>query len=115
MESIGPGRYREIPAMMSSKPVSYTHLDVYKRQDFGYNSSGVQAAAQAYFGCDVGDLTVAECATLASIPRSPAKYSPLKTYYNEDVSADSDDILLVGDTYTIVYNDACLLYTSRCV
>lgn len=74
--------------------------------DFGYNSSGVQAAAQAYFGCDVGDLTVAECATLASIPRSPAKYSPLKTYYNEDVSADSDDILLVGDTYTIVYNDA---------
>lgn len=74
--------------------------------DFGYNSSGVQAAAQAYFGCDVGDLTAAQCATLAAIPRSPARYSPLKTYYNEEVTADSDDILLVGDTYTIVYNDA---------
>lgn len=74
--------------------------------DFGYNSSGVQAAANAYFGCDVGDLTIAQCATLASIPKSPSKYSPLKTYYNEEVSADSEDILLVGDTYTIVYNDA---------
>ena len=30
----------------------------------------------------------------------------MKNYYNEDVTADSEDILLVGDTFTTVYNDA---------
>lgn len=38
--------------------------------------SGMQAGAQQYFGKDVSRLTPAECATLASIPRSPVAYSP---------------------------------------
>ncbi len=71
----------------------------------GYSAYGVQAAANAYFGCELDELTVAECAALASIPKSPSKYALMKNYYNEDVTADSDDILLVGDTFTTVYND----------
>lgn len=74
----------------------------------GFGSLGVQAASEAYFGCDVSELTIAQCATLASIPKSPAKYSPLKNYYNDDVSADSENILLIGDTYTTVYDDTFL-------
>lgn len=38
--------------------------------------SGMQAGAQQYFGKDASQLTLAESATLASIPRSPVVYSP---------------------------------------
>ena len=38
--------------------------------------SGMQAGAQQYFGKDASQLTLAESATLASIPRSPVAYSP---------------------------------------
>lgn len=74
----------------------------------GYNTYGVQTAANAYFGCDVSELTLAECATLAALPKSPSKLSPLKNYYNEEVSADNENILLMGDTYTTVYDDTFL-------
>ncbi len=39
---------------------------------------GVQAAANYYFGKDVSDLTLVECAALASIPKSPTKFDPLR-------------------------------------
>ncbi|GFN23174.1 transglycosylase domain-containing protein [Thermanaeromonas sp. C210] len=38
---------------------------------------GVKAAAEAYFGKDVQDLTLAESALIAGIIQSPARYSPL--------------------------------------
>jgi penicillin-binding protein 1C len=38
---------------------------------------GFQAAANAYFGKDVGDLTLAESAMLAGLIQSPGIYSPL--------------------------------------
>ncbi len=72
----------------------------------GYGSYGVEAAAKAYFGCSVSELTLAECATLASIPKSPSAYAPLKNYPNDEVAADDENIVLVGDTYTTVYSDA---------
>lgn len=37
---------------------------------------GVQAAANYLFGKDVEELTLVECASLASIPKSPYKYNP---------------------------------------
>jgi len=40
----------------------------------GYN--GVQAAALGYFGKDVSELTLSECAVLAGITNSPTRYSP---------------------------------------
>ena len=43
---------------------------------FGSGAYGVEAAAQTYFGKSVKDLTLAECALLAGIPRSPKYYSP---------------------------------------
>ena len=44
---------------------------------FGRGAYGVQAAAQTYFGKDVSQLDLSECAMLAGIPRSPNYYSPL--------------------------------------
>jgi membrane peptidoglycan carboxypeptidase len=43
---------------------------------FGRGAYGIQAAAQTYFGKDVGKLTVAEGAVLAASIRSPALYDP---------------------------------------
>lgn len=38
---------------------------------------GIQSAAKAYFGKNAGDLSLAECAYLAGIPKSPSTYDPL--------------------------------------
>lgn len=43
---------------------------------FGQGAYGVQAAAQTYFGKNVEDLDLNECAMLAGIPKSPNYYSP---------------------------------------
>jgi penicillin-binding protein 1A len=37
---------------------------------------GVQTAANEYFGKDVSQLTLAECATIASITKNPTNYNP---------------------------------------
>ena len=53
-------------------------LEMYLNQIyFGQGAYGVQAAAQTYFGKNVEDLDLNECAMLAGIPKSPNYYSPL--------------------------------------
>lgn len=52
-------------------------LELYLNQIyFGQGAYGVQAAAKTYFGKNVEDLTLSECAMLAGIPKSPNYYSP---------------------------------------
>ncbi|MBR6013242.1 MAG: PBP1A family penicillin-binding protein [Selenomonadaceae bacterium] len=52
-------------------------LELYLNQIyFGQGAYGVQAAAKTYFGKDVEQLNLAECALLAGIPKSPNYYSP---------------------------------------
>ncbi len=53
-------------------------LELYLNQIyFGQGAYGVQSAAIVYFGKNVEDLTLSECAILAGIPKSPNYYSPL--------------------------------------
>jgi len=50
-------------------------LELYLNEiPLGRQSFGVQAAAQAYFGKDVGELSLAEDAFLAALPRGPEIY-----------------------------------------
>ena len=49
---------------------------------FGNGSYGIKNASMKYFDKEPKDLTVAEAAILASIPKSPTKYSPAKNYKN---------------------------------
>ena len=52
-------------------------LELYLNQIyFGFGSYGVAAAAETYFGKKLNQLTLAECALLAAIPKAPGKYSP---------------------------------------
>ncbi len=56
-------------------------LEMYLNQIyFGQGAYGVAAAAQTYFGKDLGNLTLAESAFLAGLPKSPSHYSPFKAY-----------------------------------
>ena len=45
---------------------------------FGSGAYGAQAAARVYFNKNVQDLNLAECATLAAIPKSPNYYNPFR-------------------------------------
>lgn len=44
---------------------------------FGSGCNGVQAAANLYFGKDIQDCDLAECAAIAGITQNPYKYTPL--------------------------------------
>ncbi len=58
-------------------------LDLYLNQiPYGSNAYGVEAAAQTFFNKPAKDLTLAESATLASLPKAPSYYSP----YGDKVS-----------------------------
>lgn len=52
---------------------------------FGHGAYGLAAASEIYFNKDPKDLTVAECAMLAGIPKSPVAYSPIRNPKNNDV------------------------------
>ena len=43
---------------------------------FGGSTAGIQAASLKYFGKDVSELTIAEGACLAAIPKNPEHYNP---------------------------------------
>ena len=52
-------------------------LELYLNQvNFGRGGYGVKAAAINYFGKEVADLTLAEAAMIAGIPKAPGLYSP---------------------------------------
>ncbi|MDH4184967.1 MAG: transglycosylase domain-containing protein, partial [Nitrospinota bacterium] len=44
----------------------------------GSGAFGVEAASRIYFGKPLADLTLAEAALIAGLPKAPATYSPLK-------------------------------------
>lgn len=51
---------------------------------FGHGAYGLAAAAEIYFGKDPLELTIAECAMLAGIPKSPVAFSPIKNPKNNE-------------------------------
>ena len=59
---------------------------------FGSRAYGVQAASKVYFGKDVKDLTLSQCALLAGLPRRPSVYSP---YENPDLARERRNVVLV--------------------
>lgn len=67
-------------------------LEMYMNQIyFGQGAYGVQAAAQTYFGKNVEDLTLSECAMLAGIPKSPNYYSPMN---NMDAAMERKSVVI---------------------
>lgn len=58
---------------------------------FGEGCYGVQTAAQTYFGKDVKDLSLAECAAIVGITNKPTYYYP---FYNEENNKERQETIL---------------------
>jgi penicillin-binding protein 1A len=58
---------------------------------FGSGAYGVASAARVYFGKPVRDLTLAQCALIAGLPKGPSRYSPL---VNPELALKRRDIVL---------------------
>lgn len=50
--------------------------------NLGQNTLGVGVASERYFGKDVSELNLSECAVLAAITKSPSKYNPISNPQN---------------------------------
>jgi penicillin-binding protein 1A len=67
-------------------------LELYLNQVyFGSGAYGVQSAAKIFFEKSVKDLSLAECALVAGMPKSPSRYSPL---VNQDLAIKRRNIVL---------------------
>lgn len=73
--------------------------------NFGENTQGVGAAAKLYFGKDIADCDIAECAAIAGITQYPYAYSPLsnpeknKERQQVVLGAMHDQELITDDEY----------------
>lgn len=69
-----------IEKQLSKEKILFLYLNqIY----LGHGAYGVETAAQRYFGKHVEELTLAECAMFAGLPRAPNTYSP---FTNPDVA-----------------------------
>ncbi|GAB7080953.1 penicillin-binding protein 1A [Megalodesulfovibrio paquesii] len=67
-------------------------LSIYMNHIYlGAGAYGVEAAARAYFGKHVGELTLAESAILAGLPKAPSEYDP---YRNPDKARTRQEYVL---------------------
>lgn len=57
----------------------------------GENCRGVQSASRVYFGKDVKDLTLAECASLIGITNNPSRYDP---YISAENNKERQEVIL---------------------
>jgi 1A family penicillin-binding protein len=58
---------------------------------YGNLAYGIEAAARTYFAKSAADLDLAECALLAGLPQSPARYNPLE---NPDAAKARQGVVL---------------------
>ena len=67
-------------------------LELYLNQIYlGSGAYGVSSAAEKFFGKSLSELSLAECALIAAMPRAPSRYSPLA---NRDLALKRRNIVL---------------------
>lgn len=73
---------------------------------YGSSAYGIQAAAGFYFNKEARDLSIAEAALLASLPRAPTYYSPYGTHAKELQARKNYIISLLQETGKITPAEA---------
>ena len=68
----------ELEKQLTKEQILEAYLNVIY---MGGSSYGVKIAAQDYFGKDLNELSLRECAALARIIRNPSRYNPRANYY----------------------------------
>ncbi len=67
----------EIESQLSKDKI----LEIYMNQIFlGQRAYGFSSAAQIYFGKELKDITIAEAAMLAGLPKAPSAYNPVSNF-----------------------------------
>jgi len=67
-------------------------LELYCNQIyFGHGAYGVEAAARTYFGKNVTELNLPECALIAALPQAPSQIDP---YKNPDIAVEKRNFVL---------------------
>lgn len=67
----------EIESQLSKDKI----LEIYMNQIFlGQRAYGFSSAAQIYFGKDIKDISIAEAAMLAGLPKAPSAYNPVSNF-----------------------------------
>jgi penicillin-binding protein 1A len=81
-------------------------LELYLNQiPLGNGAYGVEAASQRYFGKSVRDVSLAEAATLAAIPKAPSLYNP-RRHPNLNVQRRNTVINLLRDDGQLTREEA---------
>jgi membrane peptidoglycan carboxypeptidase len=92
-------------------------IEVYlNNNNYGNRSYGVAAAARAYWRKDLGDLTLAECALLAGIPKAPTTYDLVRNAVEEpytDEDGREQVRLVVPQTSSVVQRRNLVLDAMR--
>ncbi len=85
-------------------------LELYLNEIFlGQNSFGVAAAAQTYFNKTLSEVTPAEAAYLAVLPKAPSNYHPVRHY---DLAVERRDFVL-REMYENGYLDRAAYQAAR--
>lgn len=66
---------------------------------------GAQAAAQVYFSKDVEDLTLAECAALASIPQLPSYHKLVQQVSATEITDETENLIVKEGDVAYLWND----------
>lgn len=87
---------------------------------YGSNSYGVEAASQTFFGKQAKNLSLAESALLAALPKAPSYYSPYGERLKESLRRKDgilEKMLLLGyikeDEYKTALNEKLIFKPSR--
>ena len=81
-------------------------ITAYLNQNYyGNQSYGIKAAAKSYFGKELADLTVAEAAILAGLPKSPSNYDLVLNAIEECSEALNDEGACPGEVTLVVPED----------
>lgn len=72
---------------------------------FGHGAYGIKDAARIYFGKDVKDLNVSQCAMLAGLPQAPSVYDPI-THPEEGIRRMAVVLTLMAQQKYISSEDA---------
>ncbi len=78
----------EIEKQMSKQEILEAYMNTV---NLGQSCLGVQAASKRYFGKNVSDLTLSECAVIAGITQNPTSYDPV---VHPENNADRRSIVL---------------------
>ncbi len=66
---------------------------------------GAQAAAQVYFSKDVEELTLAECAALASIPQLPSYHKLVMQVSATEITDETENLIVKDGDVAYLWND----------